>query len=358
LGEVAKIYQPKTITSKEIKKDGPFKVFGANGVIGYFNKYNHEEKEIAITCRGATCGTINMTEPKSWITGNAMVVSPVTDELIKDYLYYELLGLDIGVTISGSAQPQITRQALAPFEIKVPPLKIQQKIVGRLDAIRKAQELNDLQISRTHELFESIIEKDIASYIRNPTTFGEICTILSRGKTPKYGPGECYTIKSAQVYEPLRLSECPTVLDINSEKNLGFAVKKDDVLLNGTGTGTLGRSGYLCEDPEGNYIPDSHVTLIRTDKKKCSGMYLFAWLNSTLGRNIINSSFTGSTNQIELSPSTIKNFQIYLPPLSEQQKIVEKLNAVQDYKKSLLKQKSLLKELFNSVLQKSMKGEI
>ena len=36
---------------------------------------------------------------------------------------------------------------------------------------------------------------------------------------------------------------------------------------------------------------------------------------------------------------------------------VEKLSATQEYKKQLLTQKSKLKELFDSVLHKSMKGE-
>ncbi|MBU3924402.1 N-6 DNA methylase, partial [Patescibacteria group bacterium] len=76
LGEICEIYQPKTITSKDIKSAGPYKVFGANGVIGFYDKYNHEESEVLITCRGATCGTINLSEPKSWVTGNTMVVKP------------------------------------------------------------------------------------------------------------------------------------------------------------------------------------------------------------------------------------------------------------------------------------------
>lgn len=54
------------------------------------------------------------------------------------------------------------------------------------------------------------------------------------------------------------------------------------------------------------------------------------------------------------------DLSIYLPvqnpTTTEQKEIVEKLEAVQNYKKLLLKQKSFLKELFDSVLDKSMKG--
>lgn len=91
LGEICKMYQPQTITAKEIKDNGEYKVYGANGIIGFYDKYNHENSEVAMTCRGATCGTINLTEPKSWITGNAMVITPLDEnKIIKLYLKFAL----------------------------------------------------------------------------------------------------------------------------------------------------------------------------------------------------------------------------------------------------------------------------
>ncbi len=138
LGEICEIYQPKTITSKEIKKTGPYKVFGANGVIGFYDKYNHEEAEVLITCRGATCGTVNMSEPKSWITGNAMVVKPKDERVDKFYLYYFLRNTDLNPAISGTAQPQITRKSLEPFKIPLPPIEVQKEIVEQIEVKQKA----------------------------------------------------------------------------------------------------------------------------------------------------------------------------------------------------------------------------
>jgi type I restriction enzyme, S subunit len=165
LGEVADIYQPQTITSNEILKEGPFKVFGANGVIGYYSKYNHEDAEVLVTCRGATCGTLNMSEPKSWITGNAMVVHPKDERVLsKDFLYYTLKNSNLLRTITGTGQPQITRNSLSPFEISLPPLEIQKQIVERLDKIVEAQKLNDDLIQKSDELFQSLLHKEL-----NPT---------------------------------------------------------------------------------------------------------------------------------------------------------------------------------------------
>ncbi|HQC46941.1 MAG TPA: N-6 DNA methylase, partial [Candidatus Syntrophosphaera sp.] len=137
LGEICDLYQPQTISGKDLQEDGEYPVFGANGVIGKYHSYNHSESEVVITCRGATCGTINVTQPKSWITGNAMVAHPKTNQLDQRYLFYCLKYSDLSSTVSGSAQPQITRTSLAPYKIPLPPLSVQEEIVAELDSYQK-----------------------------------------------------------------------------------------------------------------------------------------------------------------------------------------------------------------------------
>ena len=76
LGEMCEMYQPKTISKKMLQIDGKYPVYGANGVIGRYNEFNHENPQLLVTCRGATCGSVNISEPNSWINGNAMVIQP------------------------------------------------------------------------------------------------------------------------------------------------------------------------------------------------------------------------------------------------------------------------------------------
>ena len=134
LGEVCEIYQPQTIASNLLKKDGKYPVFGANGMIGRYDSYNHEEPEVLLCCRGATCGAINVSFPFSWINGNAMVVKPINDSYLKAFLRYLLLTLDYSHIITGAAQPQITRKSLSPVTVPVPSLSEQQRIVDYLDS--------------------------------------------------------------------------------------------------------------------------------------------------------------------------------------------------------------------------------
>ena len=118
LGEIAELYQPKTISEKEMAEDGEFLVYGANGIVGRYDQYNHEQSVVAVTCRGNSCGEINVTRPFSWITGNAMVVKTDSHFLPPTYIYNLLRSAGLENVITGSAQPQITRTNLAPMKMK------------------------------------------------------------------------------------------------------------------------------------------------------------------------------------------------------------------------------------------------
>ena len=131
LSQIADIYQPETI-SQNVLTDSGYTVYGANGIIGCYSKYNHADPQIMITCRGSTCGTVNKSRPYSWITGNAMVVK-TNDTVSKDFLYYLLSNVDFSFAISGSGQPQIVRKPLIEFNVCIPScLQEQEKIAQTL----------------------------------------------------------------------------------------------------------------------------------------------------------------------------------------------------------------------------------
>jgi type I restriction enzyme S subunit len=120
---LAKLCNPKqwpTISTRELKESG-FPVYGANGRIGFFDKFNHEHATVLITCRGATCGTVGVCTPKSYVTGNAMALDdPDPDKTSIEFLKWFLRLRGLSDTISGSAQPQITRAGLAPVRVFTP----------------------------------------------------------------------------------------------------------------------------------------------------------------------------------------------------------------------------------------------
>src|SRR5699024_8520729 len=90
LKDIANVYQPQNLSQNNFQKKG-YPVYGANGVIGYYKDFNHSNMEIAVACRGNTCGRVNLTEPKSWITSNAMVVNIIDKMEIEFYFLYQYL---------------------------------------------------------------------------------------------------------------------------------------------------------------------------------------------------------------------------------------------------------------------------
>lgn len=148
LKDIANVYQPQNLSQNNFQKKG-YPVYGANGVIGYYKDFNHSNMEIAVACRGNTCGRVNLTEPKSWITSNAMVVDIIDEMEIEFYFLYQYLRIiNYSNVISGSGQPQITRKNMNSVELLVPNYIEQQKI-GNLfrrfdDFIEKQSQKIDL----------------------------------------------------------------------------------------------------------------------------------------------------------------------------------------------------------------------
>jgi restriction modification system DNA specificity domain protein len=153
LGEIADLYQPATLSEKELNKNGQFLVYGANGIIGKYNKFNHENPVVAVACRGNSCGAINITQPKSWITGNAMVVNPKNKNMCIDFIKNILLVNNLDKVVSGSAQPQITRTNFAPLKVITPNeslLKLYSDIINpmfnkRINRIQQNAKLTQLR---------------------------------------------------------------------------------------------------------------------------------------------------------------------------------------------------------------------
>ncbi|MGW1912287.1 restriction endonuclease subunit S [Streptomyces sp. NPDC002076] len=94
------------------------------------------------------------------------------------------------------------------------------------------------------------------------------------------------------------------------------------MLLNSTGTGTIGRSCIFNDDRD--YMVDGHVTVLRADRSKVDPRWIDAVLRSRWGQQHLESHcFTGSTNQVELSRSDLLETCVPIPDLDEQRRIAD-----------------------------------
>ena len=158
LGEIGEVYQPETISQSLLTEKG-FKVYGANGVIGYYSRYNHENEQIAVVCRGSTCGLVNFTEAKSWITGNAMVINLDGNPNYSKLFVYEYLKNDnLNYLITGSGQPQITSE-IKKHIIKVPSFKEQNAIAQIIDTAHQELKLYEQKLQLLQAQKKTLMQK-------------------------------------------------------------------------------------------------------------------------------------------------------------------------------------------------------
>ena len=148
--------QWKTLATSELVADGKYDVYGANGIIGKYDDYNHEKPTVLITCRGATCGNVHLSKPFSYINGNAMSLDNLDESrCLKDYLYYYLRGINLSNSISGSAQPQITIQGLKKINVNLYDIKQQKQIVNILSKIENLITCKKDEIEKANQLIKS-----------------------------------------------------------------------------------------------------------------------------------------------------------------------------------------------------------
>ncbi len=160
----------------------------------------------------------------------------------------------------------------------------------------------------------------------------DICIFLSRGKSPSYSdiPNEypvfaqkCNLKDGGISLKQARFLNPETVTKWQEEYHL----RTDDVLVNSTGTGTVCRTRLFHERHLGKYpftVPDSHVSVVRTSDSICSA-FIYYLFNSKIYQDYWEDRLAGSTNQKELYIGVLQNTIIPLPPLSEQKRIVEKI---------------------------------
>ncbi len=337
LDKMCEIYQPKTITSQQVKDKGKYKVYGANGVIGYYSEYNHEFSEIAITCRGATCGRLNYTEPKSWITGNAMVIRPKTESLQKGFLKIYLANIELNSVITGTAQPQITRTNLGPFPIPLPPKDIQQKIVAEIEKLEKQEQKAVGEIKELRKGIGRIINNSKGGLVK----LEDITTKIGSGATPKGGKGSYQSsgislIRSQNIYDEGFVEKGLAHINEEQAKKLdNVTVEKNDILFNITGA-----SVARCCIVEDKYLParvNQHVSIIRTNEKALPKYLQMTLVGSSVKERLLEIG-DGGTSRQAITKLQLEEFKIPLPPLKDQEKIVSEIEKIEKKIQTLEKQ--------------------
>jgi type I restriction enzyme S subunit len=157
---------------------------------------------------------------------------------------------------------------------------------------------------------------------------GNITTFLHRGKSPTYVPhSDCPMFaQKCNQWDGIHLEKCK-FCDEAKYKTFQdeYHLRDYDVVVNSTGTGTLGRVGIFHDSALAKHgylsiVPDSHVTVVRTSLHDLN-QYIYHYLCTKFCWEWMNNNADGSTKQKELYTSTLASLLIPIPPLAEQRRI-------------------------------------
>ena len=157
---------------------------------------------------------------------------------------------------------------------------------------------------------------------------------IKRGKSPTY-ISKSSTLVFAQKCNVKSGGIDMSLAKYLDEKTLGKYpseefMQDNDIVVNSTGTGTMGRIGHfhVSDNPIGYpIVPDSHVTVVRLNSEVSSD-YIVICLQYY--QKYLEEHGEGSTNQKELKAETIKNLFIPIPPFNEQIRVVNLYKSVMD----------------------------
>ena len=254
------------------------------------------------------------------VNQHVAIVRGEKDRVLNRYLLYFLQwrkGYLLQLASAGATRNALTKGMIEQLEIDLPSLDVQKKIVALLGVLDDKIELNNKINENLEQQAQAIFKswfvdfepfEGVAPKEWRNATLEEITKLVSRGIAPKYSDDSVQTVINQKCIRnhmiDLTLARKHTPKTIN-EKWLQYG----DLLINSTGTGTLGRTAQVWFEPK-NLTVDSHVTIVRPAKENLI-FYIGLWGISH--EKEIESLHTGSTGQTELPRERVKAIELLLP---------------------------------------------
>ena len=289
------------------------------------------------------------------------------------FLYY-LLAKDLDGTLknhfNGAGIQHFTGEALAQFEVPLPPLAEQQRIVGLLDeafeglATAKANAEKNLQNARA--LFESHLQSVFTQ--RGP---GWVETTLSRATDGIFtGPFGSLLHKSDYIPDGIPLVNPAHITEVGIEPDLrktvskatalrlkNYIIREGDIVIGRRGE--MGRCALVTEVEDG-WLCGTGSFFIKPSSR-CDTRYLVRFLRSDSCKARLE-KIAGGAVMPNLSNTDLGNLTFDLPPLDRQKAIVEEIDSLHEETQRLARlyerKHAALEALKKSLLHQAFTGEL
>ncbi|MCK6610739.1 MAG: restriction endonuclease subunit S [Bacteroidia bacterium] len=335
------------------------------------DRFKVYQGDLLIAMSGATTGKLGINNSETVFYLNQRVGKFIPKkQLNKSFLYYFLTTkVEESLRIAaGAAQPNLSTEQINNFQIPLPPLPEQQRIVSILDdcfaAIDKAKTNAEQNLKNAKELFESYLQGVFENGSWETKKWGELCDFV-RGPFGGSLKKNVFKDSGYVVYEQKHaihdhFNQLRYFIDeekFNEMKR--FELFPGDIIMSCSGV-TLGRVAVVPDGIPKGIINQALLKL--TPKKNVSVHFIKYWLRSNIFQKIIFDYSGGAAIPNVPSAKILKDIKIPCPSLKEQERIVNEIETVLNESKRLeniYEQKIAdLEELKKSILQKVFSGEL
>lgn len=137
LGKLIKLTAGKFLTKDEINESGKYPVYGGNGLIGFYDRFNLSGINVIVGRVGANCGNVHIVSTSIWLTDNSFFVEVSNSaEVYLPFLAHALRGLNLKSYARGTAQPSISNSSVKEIEIDLPSYDKQIQMANWFDEIQ------------------------------------------------------------------------------------------------------------------------------------------------------------------------------------------------------------------------------
>lgn len=319
----------KSITKQDAKEGDIPVVAGGIDFAYSHNVANRKPNVITISASGANSGFVNFWNKPIWASDCSTIISNDEKKFKIKYIYEVMKSRqeDLFDYQKGNAQPHVYIDDIKKFKIPLPPIDIQQKIVDEIEKVEINTNCNIQKVSKIRLQINTIIDNVIGinRYIKDIT---EKVTDGSHNPPSKIGENE-YKMLSATNITDNGLDYSAGCRYISEQdfirENQRTQISKDDILL--SIVGTIGKSTMIQEDNLKLTVQRS-VAVIKVNQALVAPKYLLYYIKGNSFQNILQHNAHGNS-QKGVYLDQLKNIQIPVPSIEEQQKIVSEIKELE-----------------------------
>ncbi len=319
LGDIATIVPGKYLPKSEYVEDGNYFVYGSNSVMGKYSKFLIEPPHTVMAAIGAYAGAVRYSPRPSWVNNNAfgLLVKPAA---LPGYLFLWLNSmLDLSTVVAGTGQPYVQRPSLNATKVPLPPLSDQKRIVDVINSVDTyiaalQQQAVDARSARNAALHELLTA---GGDDWTETTLGEIAEYINGYpfKPEDLGVEGTPVIRIKQLLDPNEACD-KTLIEAPNR----CVLQSGDIVFSWSGT-----LAVRVWERERAYLNQHLFRVVEKDG------VLHKWLPFVIEHSIRDlSEMTHGTTMKHVTKQTLLPHAVQLPPLSEQQRIVGIVSAMDD----------------------------